>query len=222
MNLKIKFAGIASLLIATALAAQTTGRLLTRAEIAAAIQKSIDANGFSAGTPLQPSDISLDSHVLVTESHPVLIVTRMESRPGAASTNAALWTSSEPHTPPFWVTIDRPISESAPNETAARSAPGESHLQLPATPPLQTPIHYVARASTEARPVAHMPSNDRPLVHVGNPIELIVQGAGMRITAKAKALETGRKGQQIRVQCEPAGKILVARIVSAEAAEIDY
>lgn len=44
----------------------------------------------------------------------------------------------------------------------------------------------------------------------------------MRITAKAKALETGRANQQIRVQIEPSGKILAARLITAQTAEIDY
>lgn len=44
----------------------------------------------------------------------------------------------------------------------------------------------------------------------------------MRITARATARERGHEGQRIRVQCEPAGKVPVAKIISAETAEIDY
>ena len=222
MRTKLKFVAIAPLLIAGPLVAQTPARLLTRAEIAAAIQKSIDANGFSVGAPLSASDISLAADVMVSESRPALTVTRMESRPGATSTNVALWTSSEPRTPPFWVTVDRAIAEPDANEIAAKPSAEKSGVEPPETPSREMPIHYVARAPIRTHALARADSNGQPLVRVGTPLQLIVQGAGMRITANAKALETGREGQQIRVQCEPAGKVLVARIVSAEIAEIDY
>jgi hypothetical protein len=224
MDTKIKFAAVATLLIANSLAAQPPGssRLLTRAEITAAIQKSLDANGFSTGSPLQPGDISIEARVIVTEAHPNLTVMRIESRPGSAITDVALWTASEPRIPPFWVKVDRPISQPQAKSIAIKSPGEESSPKAPEASPRQTPIHYIAREAVQTHPILRATPNDQPLIHVGNPIELVVQGAGMRITAKAKALETGREGQQIRVECEPAGKILVARVVSAEAAEIDY
>jgi Chaperone for flagella basal body P-ring formation len=195
MRLATKLA-LAPLLIAPALAAQT--RVITRTEIAAAIQKSLAANDLSAGSPLQPDDISLAARIAVTEAHPTLAVTGIESRPASTTTHVALRLASEPRTPPFWVTVNRSIA------------------------PHGTQILRIARAPIQANPLARSTLNDRPLVHAGNPIELIVQGAGLRITSKAKALETGRAGQQIRVECQPAGKILVATIVTAQTAEIDY
>lgn len=218
MRLATKLA-LAPLLIAPVLAAQT--RVLTRSEIAAAIQKSLAANDLSAGVPLRPEDISLAERIAVTEAHPTLTVTRIESRPTSTSAHVALWLTSEPRTPPFWVTIDRAIAQPAASDAANQSTT-QAQRENPSAAPHQTAIHYIARAPVQANPLAHSALNDRPLVHAGNPIELIVQGAGLRITSKAKALETGRAGQQIRVECQPAGKILVATIVTAQTAEIDY
>lgn len=222
MRLVQKFAFISPLLIVGSLAAQTQSRPLTRAEIATAIQASITANGFSNGQPLSPADISLDAHVSVNELHPNLTVLRFESRPGSAATHIALWTASEPHIPPFWVTVDRQVMTTNRHEAAAElkhDAPTPSD----AARPRETAVHYVVRQpgpihGTSLPNAATQP----PLVRVGKPMQLIVQGSGMRITAKATALETGREGQSIRVQCEPAGKVLVAKIISAETAEIDY
>jgi Chaperone for flagella basal body P-ring formation len=217
MPLATKFATIAPLLIAASLAAQTPIHryALNRAEIAAAIQKSLDANNLSAGSPLSPNDIITTSRIDVTESHPVLAVTQIESRPGANTTHVALWTTSEPRTPPFWVTVDRKIEAPADsNKSAAASTPDNEQNR---------DVRYISRAPIALHSIARAAAaNEPPLVHVGNPLQLIVQGAGMRIMAKAKALDTGRANQQIRVQIEPGGKILVAKIVTAQTAEIDY
>jgi len=207
---------IAPLLIVTQLAAQT--RPLTRSEVAEAIQKSLAANGFSTAQPLSAHDISFEARISVTEAHPSLTVTRFESRFGSTTTHVALWTASEPRIPPFWVTLDQIVSsdhrQSVPQ--AKQNAP------LPIEP-YQTEVHYVVHDEMQMnRPSRGSNTTQPPLVHAGKPIQLIVQGSGMRITTKATALETGREGQQIRVKCQPAGKVLVAKIISAETAEIDY
>ena len=215
MPLLAKLAAITPLLIAASLAAQTHPRVLTRTEIAVAIQKSLDANNLSAGQSLSPDDITIASRVAVTKSDPALVVRQIESRPGSATTHVALWTTSEPRIPPFWVAVDRKIeSRAATNNATDAAAPNNVE-------PSQ--VRYISRAALRLRPLAHAATATQPpLIHAGNPIQLIVQGAGMRITSKAKALETGRAGQQIRVQTEPTGKILVAKIKNAQTAEIDY
>ena len=216
MQLQIKFFAIASLLIAMSLAAETPihRRPLTRAEIAAAIQKSFATNGFSTESPLSPADITIISPIAVTEAHPNLDVTQIESRPGSNTTHVALWTASEPRIPPFWVTVDRRLEPIAAEKSLELAIP--DHAQ-------PTQAHYISRTRIGRRPLTPAAAAAQaPLVHAGNPIQLIVQGAGMRIMTKGKALETGRAGQQIRVQTEPAGKVLAARIVTSQTAEIDY
>ncbi|MGH9572293.1 MAG: flagella basal body P-ring formation protein FlgA [Candidatus Acidiferrales bacterium] len=227
MQIKIKLAAIAPLLIATSLAAGTPihRRPLTRAEIAAAIQKSLVTNGFSTEPPLSPADITIISPVAVTGTHPNLEVTQIEARPVSNTTHVALWTISEPRIPPFWVTVDRKLeSVAVTNKRADDAGPTEA----PVAPPSRRRKSAVKEdneridlkiangASALRKPQAPV------LVHAGNPIQVIVQGAGMRIMTKGKALQTGRADQQIRVQIEPSGKILAARIVTAQTAEIDY
>ena len=214
MRLKIKLAAIAPLVIATSVVAETSihRRPLTRAEIATAIQKSLATNGFSTESPLSPADITILSPIAVTGTHPNLQVTQIESRPGSHATHVALWTSSEPRIPPFWVTVDRKLEPIAAKKSLELAIPDRAQ---------STQAHRTSRTRIGRRPLTPAAAQ-APLVHAGNPIQLIVQGAGMRIMTKGKALETGRAGQQIRVQTEPAGKILAARIVTAQTAEIDY
>lgn len=227
MQLKTKLTAIASLLIATSLTAETPiyRRPLTRTEIAAAIQKSLATNGFSTEAPISQTDITIISPIAVTEAHPNLEITQIESRPGSNTTHVALWTTSEPRIPPFWVTVDRKLeSLSVTNKHTDDVASSEAFVAPPSRRRKNSVEQYNER--TDLKIVHAVPmlltANAPVLVHAGNPIQLIVQGAGMRIVTKAKALETRRAGQQIRVQTEPAGKILVARIVTAQTAEIDY
>ena|SRR5690348_2385485 len=216
MRLKIKLAAIAPLVIATSVVAETSihRRPLTRAEIASAIQKSLETNGFSTEVPLSPADITILSPIAVTETHPNLQVTQIESHPGSKITHVALWTTSEPRIPPFWVTVDRKLEPIAAEKSLELAMPDRAQ---------PTQAHHISRTRIGPRSLTPAAAAAQsPLVHAGNPIQLIVQGAGMRIMTKGKALETGRAGQQIRVQTEPAGKILAARIVTAQTAEIEY
>lgn len=184
-------------------------RLLTHEEIAAAIEKSIAADDATQPVGLSAQDVTLQSPVAVTEEAPVLNVMRIEPQAGASVSHVALWIPSEPRTPPFWVTIDRGMGVS---NCAARHSKSDS-LKYSQTAQAAKSTAQSARSAGAA---------SESLVRAGKPLQLIVQGGGMRIIAKATALETGRQGQQIRVQCEPAGKIVLAKVVSAGAAEIDF
>jgi hypothetical protein len=212
-------------------------RPLTREEVAVAIRKSLQANDALTGLSLSAGDIKFDSPIAVTEVEPALTVMRLEPRSANAGTHVALWTASEPRTPPFWVIVDKEIDEPltlnreklvAGSKAAAKtqivaSAPEQSNGVMQAGAEKPAAIRYLTRPATPSMSPNRAPTaSESPLIRVGNPIQLVVQGSGMRITAKATALETGREGQQIRVKCEPAGKVLVARVVAAQLAEIDY
>jgi hypothetical protein len=213
-------------------------RLLTREEIAQAIAKSLEANGVSNPLSLSAEDVTFDSPIAVVEAEPTLNVMRVEPLSRSLGTHVALWTASEPRTPPFWVTVDKefdvpPITSqrqsAAAPKGAAKIQPVANAAEESAGPSRtgareQATVRYISRSATPAISPGHATaaSEAPPLVRVGNRIQLIVQGSGMRITAKATALETGREGQNIRVKCEPAGKVLVAKIVAAQVAEIDY
>ena len=199
-------------------------RALTRDEVLAAIQKSMDANHASSDAPLSPSDVTFDSPIAVTEDAPSLNVVRFEPRSDNAGTHVALWTVSEPRTPPFWVTIDRNI-DLAP-KPAAEALASDNRAEKPARKPREGKSVASGRASSPApisqTATASMAVSKGPQIRVGEAIELVVQGNGMRIATKATALESGREGQNIRVKSATAEKILIAKIVSAQTAEIDY
>jgi hypothetical protein len=190
-------------------------RPVSKDEVSDAINKSTAASGFADADSLSPEDVTFDSPIAVTEENPTLTVTRFEPNIRAGGTHVALWVESEPRTPPFWVTLDREIDE------PAGPPPQTTPQPLSATSPNFRQTVRRTQIAPRAAPQDRA-SEDAPLVHVGTSLELVVQGSGMRITAKATALETGREGQNIRVQCEPAGKIVVARLTGAQTAEIDY
>jgi flagellar basal body P-ring formation chaperone FlgA len=201
-------------------------RYLTPNEIAAAIQKSFPS------ASLAPADISIDSPIEVAEENPTLTVMRTEPRAGTTptQTHVALWIASEPHRPPFWATVNAQLD--LPNATLS-----EPHEALADTPPNSKPLAAQTTLTSRATPNAHIRNGAAPpravamppLIHAGAEVELIVQGANMRISTKATALETGREGDQIRVQCAAApqsggqrGRILIAKVVAPQIAEIDY
>jgi hypothetical protein len=187
-------------------------RSLTREEIATAINRALAANEVANSAQISSDDVAMDSPVSVTEEHPALDVTLMEPSTKAPSTHIALWMSSEPRTPSFWVTIDRVVDVSAREPIHSSTTP---NIQRGNTSPATPAPRAVTSAHAEN-------SSGAATIHAGKAIELVVQGANMRITTKATALETGREGQTIRVQCEPAGKVLVAKVVADQTAEVDY
>jgi flagella basal body P-ring formation protein FlgA len=205
-------------------------RLLTRREIKKALEKSMTANGFPGSKPLAEKDVTFTTPVVVTEDAPRLSVMFYEPQRDRATTRVALWTVSEPRNPPFWVTVNRdldPSSDSAlapahTNETAASKpvavAASIANVKTARVRNMSDAPPRIALAAQAPLPT----QNAELLVHAGKAIQLIVQGTGMRITANATALETGSEGQQVRVQCQPAGKILIAKVVAESTAEIDY
>lgn len=199
-------------------------RPLTRVEVAEAIQKAVSANHFDDSTAIGEGDVTLNAPVTLSNDTPVLEVMRYEPQEAVGVTRVALWNVSEPKVPPFWVTVNRemnvpsavvPRSSNAGTSAAAANA-------VDAGPQLQNMTQQRRAGVLPPRALETAQSSAAPLVHAGKSVNLIVQGSGMRITAKAKALDTGREGQQVRVECEPAGKVLTATVVADATAEIDY
>lgn len=209
-------------------------RTITREEALAAIEKALAANHFAISGNLSPSNLTFGTPVAVTEASPKLSVMRVDPDPAASKTRIALWTTSEPGTPPFWVTLDRVI-ETTPHDGTAHSSLARTNQRVLAEAnsarlekeqslsPLDRNIP-VRQPLAEQQPAAAHPTlrNGPVFVHAGKPIQLIVQGSGMRITASAIALETGHEGEQVRVQCSASGKILVAKVVALQTVQISY
>ncbi|MGA8220402.1 MAG: flagella basal body P-ring formation protein FlgA [Candidatus Acidiferrales bacterium] len=184
-------------------------RSLTREEVLEAIVEALRSNQLAVPSSLLSRDLVFSSSVAVTEDAPRLRVTRIEPSPDGVATHVRLSTPSEPHTPSFWVTLLRNIGagesvvapDLAPAEPRSLSAPLE--------------VRYTASRPTSApKPV--------PLVRVGDRVELILQAQGMRLSARATALEIGSLGQKVRVRNSDTGKILSGTIVAAHTIEAEF
>ncbi|MGA2717381.1 MAG: flagella basal body P-ring formation protein FlgA [Candidatus Acidiferrales bacterium] len=69
----------------------------------------------------------------------------------------------------------------------------------------------------------HPSGNTQPiLVKAGEPVQLFLEGAGMRIATTAIPLTVGREGEQIRVRSILSGKILVGMVVAPQTVRVDY
>jgi hypothetical protein len=64
--------------------------------------------------------------------------------------------------------------------------------------------------------------NTKPiLVKAGEPVQLFVEGAGMRISTTAIPLTVGREGEQIRVRTTLSGRILLGMVVAPQTVRVD-
>jgi hypothetical protein len=88
----------------------------------------------------------------------------------------------------------------------------ESPSSIP-KPPQPSRAPRTPRASENVQPI---------LVKVGEPVQLLVEGAGMRIATTAIPLTVGREGERIRVRTTLSGKILLGMVVAPQTVKVDY
>jgi len=184
-------------------------RRLAPDEIARTINDSLAAVSASIAVRVSPGDIELPSEALVAEDAPQFRIVATEDA-GRSETRMRIWTVSEPASPPFWVTVHRPVSDFkslVASKESARSARATAGANA-------------AAGSLKTTPIV---SPDAPLaVKSGATVEVIVQGRGMRIATSAVALGPGREGQSIRVRTVPAGKILLGVLDESGKVEINF
>ena len=170
-------------------------RVLSRGEILAALAASAAVNQFSGLQSLRVEDIVSAPDIFVVEAAPQIEITSIEPDLKGTATRARLWIPSEPRIPPFWVTLRRaiaPPASVAPNAAAIGTAPRSVAL------------------------------GQGVLIARGKPVQLLLQGTGIRISATGTALEAGREGQRIRVRSDFAGKVVLATVLNAETVELEY
>jgi flagella basal body P-ring formation protein FlgA len=198
--------------LSAAVAVPSTGelthpsRVLSRAEILVALESSATVNQFPGLQSLNVEDIVSAPAILVAEATPTIEITRIEPDSTGTATRARLWIPAEPRIPPFWITLRRVMTPPGPatNGAASRSiVPGTSTNSVASGTPIAT-------------------ADQTFLIRRGKPVELVMQAAGIRITAAGTALEPGRPGQKIRVRSVLAGKIVVATVLDAQTVELDY
>ncbi len=213
-------------------------RPVTTRDLLAPIVESIRASHFEGGNSLTARNLSLSSPVLATEGAPQFRVTRIDSMPHG-TTRVHVLITSEPRVPPFWVVLDRAIQPQSSTgidegtgshdavsvtdrskEHASTSPSGANDSgSAAASRELTAP-----RQRREAAIQSHQrsSSNNPILVKAGQPVQLVVQGDGMRIATTAIPLALGREGDRIRVHTILSGKILIATVVAPQTVEVDY
>jgi hypothetical protein len=168
--------------------------------------------------------LNLQAPVFVTKPDPGLELKHVEPDRVERKTRFLLWTSKEPQVLPFYVTIEG-LSEAA---TWA-----SSHIEQSGEGPIPTNSHFERRKTggdlndsrgllggSSPRVTAHKEGSTHQaisspvvLVAAGKPAKLVVETATVRMTTLVTPLESGVKGQIIRVRNQDTQRVLQAEVV---------
>jgi Chaperone for flagella basal body P-ring formation len=195
-------------------------RPVSNEDFLAPITKALAGVDLANSGALFLSDISLLSPVIATEEHVEARVLRIEMDAGSKAARVRMWIPSEPRVPPFWarVRIGKAAASSHVIGLSASTIPIQPAAGTP-PPPQQagrSTIVFDRLGQTEQSKTLPI------LVRTGQPVELVVDAGGMRITSRAVSLEVGHAGDNVRVRVEPVGKILVGKVVASETVEVSY
>jgi hypothetical protein len=203
-------------------------RRLSPDEIWAAIETFLAAEGLSASRTALENSLSYQAPVFVTRADPGLVVKRMEPDRVRRQIRFLLWASSEPQVLPFYVTVDEragsaasaslnqvetgPSVNLADNPESVRRTDGESLAALLNGSRSGVPVYKVTARSRLTPPAAI-------LVTKGKPTKLVVETATLRMTALVTPLESGAKGQLIRVKNPDTQRVFNAEVVGEDLLE---
>jgi hypothetical protein len=203
-------------------------RRLSPDEIWAAIETFLAAEGLSALRAALENSLSDQAPVFVTRADPGLVVKRMEPDRVRRQIRFLLWASSEPQVLPFYVTVDEraksaalaslkqvetgPSANLADNPESVRRTGGESLSALLNSGRSGVPVYKVTPPS-RITPLADI------LVTKGKPTKLVVETERLRITALVTPLESGAKGQLIRVKNSDTQRVFKAEVVGEDLLE---
>jgi hypothetical protein len=186
-------------------------RRLSSAEILTAIETFMAAEGLHDLRTASLSGLNLRAPVFVAEPDPGLEVERVEADRVERKTRFLLWAAKEPQVLPFYVTIEGLLETAAwassHNEQTSdgsvaagsqleRHKTGEDLTDFPALPGGSSPRVTAHKGG----PTRQAMSSSAVLVAAGKPARLVVETATMRMTALVTPLESGVKGQLIRVR----------------------
>jgi hypothetical protein len=199
-------------------------RRLSSAEILTAIETSMAGEGLHGLRTASLNGLNLQAPVFVTEPDPGLEVKRVELDRVERKTRFLLWASKEPQVLPFYVTIEG-LSETAAwasshnEQTSKGPIPADSHLERRKTGGDLTDSPGLLGGSSP-RVIAHKGGSTQQamsspvvLVAVGKPAKLVVETATLRMTALVTPLQSGVKGQIIRVRNQDTHRVLKAEVV---------
>jgi hypothetical protein len=170
--------------------------------------------------------LNLQAPVYVTKLDPGLEVKRVEPDRVQRKIRFLLWASNEPQVSPFYVTVEKMSGRAARTSsqyqpTGANRSPTESPLDPASGGDLadfsawssgKSPQGTVATAGFRAQAA----SPRVVLVTAGKPARLVVETPTLRMTALVTPLESGVRGQLIRVRNQDTRRVFEAEVAGVD------
>jgi len=197
-------------------------RRLSPDEIWKAIETFLAQEGLSIPRTALRDLLGYRSPVLVTRQDPGLVVKRMESDHVRRQIRFSLWTSNEAQVLPFYVTVEerpkraaRASSNNVETGTGGNLADDLEGLGK-AERPSSAALFAASRSGRPAQKVELGPRVTSPpiiLVTRGKPAKLVVETETLRLTVLVTPLESGAKGQLVRVKNLDTQRVFTAEVV---------
>jgi hypothetical protein len=203
-----------------------SGRQITRAEVAAAIQTTLRRNKLLRNQVIAPEDIWLMAPVLLSVEDAELQVTRMELDPALRQIKFLLVSRADHSILPFVAMarsrVDLAQLDRAQDKEAGRAGrTGEDRRSVET----MSPAGRIENLSA-GLPVVwlHTPAQQRvTLVEAGKIARLrLISGPSTQLSLDVTPLEPGAFGQRIRVRLRPTGKILEAQVIGWRQVEANF
>jgi flagellar basal body P-ring formation protein FlgA len=218
------------LILPDEIAVQRDHRALSQEEVVQAISRAIGDGGADAGKSLDLQGIHFSTLVYVTQADPGLKVIRIQSDPLRNETRFQLWTTKEPGTLPFEVSV--PGAVKLPTLVSRHTlAPGEivsandfeivmrpeAGILAGKAPSVTELAGMETRAPLHAgQPVTRTEFGMPVLVQPGVLARLIVQGGGFSIKTVVTPLEQGVLGQEVRARNTETREVIEARVIGRD------
>jgi hypothetical protein len=202
-------------------------RRLSSGEILTAIETFMAREDLHALRIPNLTGLNLQAPVFVTKPDPGLEVRGVESDRVQRKTRFLLWASKEPQMLPFYVTVEGlPETADCASSCKARTSEGpiptDSHLGRHSTvgnlayPPGLLDASSPRVTAHKGESTQQATSSPRVLVAAGKPAKLVVETATLRLTALVTPLQSGVKGQLIRVRNQDTHRVLEAEVVGVD------
>jgi len=203
-------------------------RHLSRREILQAIRDDLARKGIRDSAELRPEDLRIQVAVPVSGENVGLQVKRIVFDPTRRETIFQLWTSKNPHLLPFQVVTKldpqtlglvpppgrkpEDIVRSTDRPDGQPGGPvGSTRMQTTSAVPPGWRTPEPGQAVQGSNPAKSRPT---PLAKPGRPATLVMLGHNSRITTTVIPLESGSKGQLIRVRDPANERLLTAEVVA--------
>jgi hypothetical protein len=173
-----------------------TSRLVTREEVARAIQDSLRYNHLSGATEMQPEDVHFSADVPVSAADAKLKVRRADFDAALQQDRFLLVSTADRRGLPFWVTVERRSAAAA--NAQALSEPADSNA-------LESALREAPSAQESAGDI---------LVEPRTRAKLHVVSGSMEMFLAVVPLERGALHDTVRVKVAGSGQILRGQVIA--------